>query len=239
MKNYAPENAHFKLPFRFDPDRLRADLSKCRKYNFLQNYVPSNYNGRNYILPLRSVNGRMDIPTAKASLEENYQDTEILDECQYFKSASDTFLCEKTAIRLMNLPAGEKVNVHTDYECGYEDGMFRVHIPILTNDDVRFTLNNVVLKMKPGEAWYTNVNLPHGVVNEGPTDRVNLVMDCIRNDWSDQLFASLGYDFTKETAVKEELSRATIIRMIEELSTHNTPATQEYILRLKDEYNID
>ena len=66
MKNYAPENAHFKLPFRFDPDRLRADLSKCRKYNFLQNYVPSNYNGHNYILPLRSVNGRMDIPTAKA-----------------------------------------------------------------------------------------------------------------------------------------------------------------------------
>ena len=84
MKYYAPENAHFKLPFCFDPELLKADLSKCRKYNFLQNYVPANYNGSNYILPLRSVNGRVDIPSAKPSLEETYQNTQILEECKYF-----------------------------------------------------------------------------------------------------------------------------------------------------------
>ena len=204
----------------------------------MQNYVPANYNGSNYILPLRSVNGRVDIPSAKPSLEETYQNTQILEECKYFKSVSNTFECEKEAIRLMNLPSGKIVNMHTDYACGYEDGLFRIHIPILTNDEVSFTLNNIVLKMKPGEAWYTNVNLPHGVVNGGQTDRVNLVMDCIRNDWSDQLFASMGYDFTKETEVKEELSKETVMRMIEELSTHNTEETKAYIQRLKEEYDI-
>lgn len=233
MKNYAPENASFLLPFKFDPEQLVADLNNCRQYQFLSNYVPANYDGDNYILPLRSVDGRINFPAAAPNDAERYKDTEVLASCPYFQSVISTFKCEKEAIRLMNLPSGKIVNTHTDFACGYEDGIFRIHIPIITNDKVVFILNDVNLRMQAGEAWYTNVNLPHGVKNEGDTDRVNLVIDCIRNDWSDKLFAQLGYNFSLENNVDEELSEEVVVRMIEELQHQNTEASRALIADLK------
>jgi hypothetical protein len=44
--------------------------------------------------------------------------------------------------------------------------------------------------MAAGEAWYLDLNLPHSVTNHGPTDRVNLVVDCVVNDWLDALLGA-------------------------------------------------
>ncbi len=239
MKYYAPENASFPLPFQFDSKALFTDLEKCHKFNFVKNYVPANYNGENYILPLRSVGGRLDFPAASPNNADQFQDTVVLNECGYFKEVVDTFLCKKEAIRLMNLPPGKIVNTHTDHNCGYEDGIFRLHIPIITNDSVEFILNGKVLKMKPGEVWYTNVNLPHSVTNKGETNRIHLVLDCIRNDWSDALFQSVGYDFAQERNVKEELPMSTVLRMIEEFEIRGTKEDKIFLERLKKEHGIN
>ncbi len=233
MKYYAPENAHFLLPFQFDPTLLENDLKKCSTFNFLKNYVPANYNGDNYILPLRSIDGRLDLPAAFPNSSEKFKNTTALEKCPYFKEVIDSLLCEKDAIRLMNLPSGRVINEHVDYNCGYEDGLFRVHIPIITNDQVRFTLNGIPLTMRPGEAWYTNVNLPHSVTNTGSTNRVHLVLDCIRNEWSDKLFGSVGFDFTQEKEVAEQFTESTKKRMIEELELQGTPASKKLIIQLK------
>ena len=56
--------------------------------------------------------------------------------------------------------------------------------------------------MQAGSAWYANINLPHSVQNKGKNDRIHLVIDCLRNDWSDKLFASMGYDFDYEKKEK-------------------------------------
>lgn len=234
MKYYAPENAAFLLPFQFDPEKMRSDLERCQGYDFLKNYVPENYDGKDYILPLRSIEGRMDFPVASPNNADKYQDTEALDHCSYFQEVINTFQCDKETVRLMNLPSGRVVNTHTDLNCGYEDSLFRVHIPIVTNDEVRFTLNNKDLIMRPGEAWYTNVNLPHSVKNLGKTSRVHLVLDCIRNDWSDQVFAAVGFDFTQEREVEENLSKDRIIRIIEELQYQNTPQSLQVIQNLRN-----
>jgi hypothetical protein len=191
----------------------------------LKNYVPANYDGKDYILPLRSIEGRIDFPAASPFNDEQFKDTDALKQCSYFKEVIDTFKCEKEAIRLMDLPAGRSVNTHTDLNCGYEDGVFRVHVPIITNESVCFTLDNHDLYMKYGEVWYTNVNLPHSVANEGQTNRVHLVIDCKRNEWSDRLFKSLGYDFfalslriillfTLVSGVKMKMIKALIISAI-------------------------
>ncbi len=235
MKNYAPENASFLLPFQFDQINLEKDLDKCKKFDFSQNYVPDNYQGKDYILPLRSIDGRLDFPAAAPNQVNRYKDTIALKQCTYFKEVTEFFLCDKEAIRLMNLTPGKNVNTHTDYNCGYEDGIFRVHIPIITNKEVYFILNGKRLIMNPGEAWYTNVNLPHSVANKGKTNRIHLVMDCIRNEWSDKLFESLGYDFELETDVKEELTETTIHMMIKELEFQNTPGAKILIEQLKEQ----
>lgn len=234
MKNYAPENATFLLPFQFDVEKLQYDLDTCRKFKFLRHYVPQNYEGDNYTLPLRSIEGQLDFAVALPNNSNRFEDTAALLDCTYFKKVIDTFQCQKEAIRLMNMTPGRIMKTHTDYQCGYEDGVFRVHIPILTNDKVCFMLNNKRLIMQPGEAWYGNFNLPHSVRNDGNTDRVHLVMDCIRNEWSDSMFEAIGYDFDKEGDVQEVLSDDTKMRMIEELERQSTPAAKKLIKQLKN-----
>ena len=235
MNYYAPENAAFLLPFQFDPTALEDDLKKCKNFNFLKNYVPANYDGDDYILPLRSIEGKLDSPGAIPNNTESYKNTRALTICPYFKNVIDTFLCEKEAIRLMNLPAGRLIHTHTDYKCGYEDGIFRVHIPIITNENVHFILNDTRLLMQPGEAWYTNVNLPHNVANKGKINRIHLVMDCIRNEWSDTLFASVGFDFTQEKEMEQEIPKDDLPRIIEELERQNLPATKLLIEKFKNQ----
>ena len=238
MKNYAPENASFLFPFQFNSKLLKADLDLCAKFNFLKNYVPTNYNGKNYILPLRSIRGSLDNPVALPNCADTYMDTPALKKCLYFQEVINTFLCKKETVRLMNLPPGAEVNTHTDYKCGYEDGIFRVHIPIITNEDVHFILNSQILKMRVGEVWYTNVNLPHSVTNKGNTNRVHLVLDCIRNEWSDDLFKSVGFDFEKEQQVENKLDQHTLNRIIEELEIKNSPDSKAILDQVKRENGI-
>lgn len=238
MKYYAPENASFLLPFQFDKELLKSDYEKCLQFEFLDNYIPANYNGQKYILPLRSIDGRVDIPVSAPNAANQYENTEILAECPYFQEVINTFKCEKEAVRLMSLPPGAIMNTHTDLYCGYEDGVFRIHVPIVTNDDVMFILNDKVLQMKAGEVWYTNVNLPHSVKNLGNTKRVHLVIDCIRNEWSDVLFGQLGFDFSQERNVKEVLSGNVVLRMIEELELNDSPEAKIFLEKLKKEHDI-
>ena len=161
-------------------------------------------------------------------------DTELLQKCTYFKAIIDSFECEKISIRLLNLKPGSIIKEHTDYNLGYEDGIFRIHIPIITNEGVHFFVNHEEVKMLPEECWYGNFNLPHSVRNEGKTDRIHLVMDCLRNDWSDKLFAESGYNFEAEN-VQPEYSRETKLQMIEQLKLMDTEISREMILQLQKE----
>lgn len=234
MKNYAPENAFFKLPFKIDSKLLLKDLKTAEKFTFIDHYVTSNFSRDYKLLPLRSING--SLTNGFATEIQTYQNTGVLDKCNYFKEIIAGFQCNKKSIRLMCLPPNDSVNLHTDFECGYEDGLFRIHIPIITNDKVSFNINDEIIQMKTEEVWYINFNLPHSVKNEGNTKRVHLVIDCIRNSWSDQLFKSLGYRFDLEDK-QENFDRTTVIRMIEELEQQNNEASDILIKDLKAKLN--
>lgn len=112
---------------------------------------------------------------------------------------------------------------------GYEDGNFRLHVPIVTNADVQFILDGDKLVMLPGECWYTNVNYIHSVKNAGDEDRIHLVIDCSRNKWSDQLFFSLAPKSSFKPIPEEKLSQETLTRMIEELKAQDSPAALQLI----------
>jgi hypothetical protein len=238
MKNYAPENASFLFPFQFDVDLMREDLEKCLQYNFMPHFVHENYDGDNYILPLRSIGGRLDMPFAAPDQTDQYRDTPVMEQCQYLKKVVNTFLCKKDAVRLMNLPPGGLMKTHVDYNLGYEDGVFRVHVPIITNDEVYFILNGKRIIMEAGKACYANVNLPHSVENKGTASRVHLVLDCIRNEWSDDVFDAMGYNFELEKEIEEEYPVEVVREMIRELELQNTPASREMAGKFRKQYAL-
>lgn len=92
-------------------------------------------------------------------------------------------------IRLMKLKGGEgELTRHTDQvdpDQGLAVGkLARFHFPIITNDQVKFTVWDLenkpnTVNMKVGDCWVLDVRKPHAAINGGKDDRIHLVVDLI------------------------------------------------------------
>jgi len=215
------------LPFKFSEAKLLVDLKSCEVFEFSQHFNRDDFSGDWKCISLRSKDG--DPSNIKAfSPNGEFMDTPLLLECPYFEEIVTSLKCDKESIRLLNLTAGSKIHEHTDHNLGYEDGVFRLHIPITTNKDVVFYIDNQLVVMEVGDCWYGDFNAPHLVENNGKIDRVHLVIDCIRNEWSDAIFEKLGYDFSKENT-PIQYSEETKQMIIENLKLLKTPTSEQLI----------
>lgn len=178
-----------RLPFAFDPDRLRADLGRVAPEEWIPHQQRRHYDGRWSGAALRSIGGAAGNIVPDAQGAGVFRDTALLGRCGYFREVLATFRCPIGAARLLRLHAGSSIAEHVDRALDFEDGEVRLHLPIVTSDDVRFFLDGARLVMAPGECWYTNVNLPHSVENRGAVDRTHLVIDCVVDDWLRAVFA--------------------------------------------------
>lgn len=171
-----------KLAVHFDATRLQADLAGILQNEFIPHFNTAYYQGDWSAVPLRSVGGRANqiYPDPTST---DFRDTPLLERCPYVREVLAAFPCPQRTVRFLRLKAGSSIKEHKDYSLGYEDGEVRFHIPVLTNPDVEFVLNQVRVTMGEGECWYLDFNLPHRVANRGTTDRVHLVIDCVVNDW--------------------------------------------------------
>lgn len=171
-----------KLPFRFDPGKLKKDAERIGEAKWIAHYNQAIYEGEWSGVALRSAAGTQVnlYPDPNAT---EFADTEILGRCPYIQEVLNSFHCPMTSVRILRLRPGATIAEHRDYKLGYEDGEVRIHIPIQTAKGVEFFLDGVQVSMREGEAWYLNFNLPHRVNNGSSSDRLHLVMDCTVNDW--------------------------------------------------------
>jgi hypothetical protein len=95
--------------------------------------------------------------------------------------------CSILRFIITNLPANTIVDKHKDKANSFK--LYnRVHIPIITNNNVLFTVGEETINMPAGEIYeINNNNQLHGVVNNGNEDRLHIILD-----W---------YDYTKRTAI--------------------------------------
>jgi hypothetical protein len=179
-----------RLPFMFDPARLAGDLRRVEPAEWISHFNKEVYGGQWSGAALRSIKGdpRNLVPTAADS--SLFQDTALLARCPYFRDVLSVFQCLAQSARLLRLHANSNIAEHVDNELEFDDGVVRLHVPIVTSDEVYFYLDGARLAMAPGECWYTNVNLPHSVDNRSAVDRVHLVIDCLVNDWLRDVFAA-------------------------------------------------
>jgi len=118
----------------------------------------------------------------------NFEDTALLLASPYFREVLGCFACPLHAVRLMRLAPGSVIKEHRDHDLCFEDGMVRIHIPVVTNTSVDFRLNGARVIMAAGSCWYLRLCDLHSVANRGPVDRVHLVIDAVVNDWIATLF---------------------------------------------------
>lgn len=174
-----------KLPFKFDVEKMQAEINAIGFKDFI--YYDS--------IPLRSPAYMVDPSLPAPPPAEDFADgswTDWLDvptlkKCPYILSVIDFFRANTTVnlVRLLRLAPGAVVKEHTDPTLALEEhkSMIRLTIPIFTNDQVTFYLNKTPVPMQPGECWYLRLKDPHSITNEGTTQRINLTIDVIPNEW--------------------------------------------------------
>lgn len=174
-----------RLPFAFDPARLRADLATAAAAGWTRHFVRANYEGEWEVIPLRAPAGethpaRMIFPDPNAT---SFADTPLLARTPYFREVIARFRCPLRTVRLMRLAPGSRIKPHEDHGLDPEGGMARIHIPVATGPEVEFLLNGRAVAMAEGEAWYLRLSDVHEVHNRGAADRVHLVVDAWTDGW--------------------------------------------------------
>ncbi len=172
-----------KFPFQFDAALLRADLEQVAPDEWIKHFNQQYYEGNWSVVALRSNGGKTKQIYPDPHSTEDFEDTEILARCPYVRKVLDTIECDKEAVRFMLLGAGARIREHRDYFMGFDHGVVRLHIPVVTNEFVEFYLDNQLIKMREGELWYLDFYQKHRVENNSPADRIHLVIDCKLNGW--------------------------------------------------------
>lgn len=224
---------YLRLPMHFDLSALQADLQRLSEQEWAAHYNSGTNGDRWRCQALRSAEGRVNHVLAFSN--NAFLDTPLLDRCPYFRYVLDSFKCSTLSVRLMELKAGAAIAEHTDDSTGFEDGLARLHIPIVTHPDVLFWLNDEPIHFSAGETWYMNGNCRHRVENRSKVDRIHLVIDCVPNQWLSDLFYSAGFIANSPPKYGDRsITDDNVLHIISTLRQHNDGTSLALAKRLED-----
>ena len=158
------------LPIRFDAERLAAEVNGLPKSAWLPH--PTGYVG-NEAVPLVSPGG-----TPNDGFDGPMEPTEALRQCAYIMDLMAELGCVWGRSRLMGLAAGADVPIHIDVHYHWRTHR-RLHIPVITNPGVLFTVNDETVHMEAGDCWLFDSFSLHKVQNKGSERRIHLVLDTV------------------------------------------------------------
>jgi hypothetical protein len=174
-----------RLPLDFDPAALSAALNALARVPWTAHFVQQNYDGDWSAIALRAPKGAqhpIQMILSNPGVDK-YVDTPFLAAAPYFRAVLAEFECPLLSVRLMRLGPGSVIKEHSDHDLSAEQGTVRLHVPVVTNDQVDFRLNGSRCVMPAGSTWYLRLSDPHSVANRGTIDRVHLVIDAAVNSW--------------------------------------------------------
>lgn len=224
---------YLQLPFTFDASRMQREVEAITTA-WVAHFNRQDYEGDWDGLSLLAPGGASENLNTFLKVGDEIAPTPLLLQSPYLQEVLATFPCTLLTARLLRLSRGAHIKTHTDLGLLYEKGEARLHIPIVTHEQVEFILDGDRLDFKEGECWYMNASLPHSVRNPSPVDRIHLVFDCQVNEWLKEQFSPQralrrsDKDTSAEDAVR---SRQIII----ELRRSNDPNK----MRLADELEAE
>jgi hypothetical protein len=171
----------YRLPRRFDVARLKAEVAALPAAAWAPhpNSIPGNSSVR-----LISVEGGEN-----DHVDGEMRATAHLAHTPYIRQVLASFGVPWSRSRLLKLAPGATVPQHADinYHWFYR---VRLHVPVVTREEVRFTCDGATVHMAAGEAWVFDNWRLHEVVNPTPDERIHLVADTAGNAAFWQLVAA-------------------------------------------------
>jgi hypothetical protein len=166
---------------------LQTEIHHLLQGNWVDHVNQKDYQGGWDVLPLRCQRQHVDahpiLQGFAIATGDEWENLSVLAHCPLLSAVIAYLQCPVKAARLMRLKAGAEIHPHRDAGLGIEYGEARLHMPIQTSDAVEFYVNQKRIPMEAGELWYINADQVHEVYNRGDEDRINLVIDCVANDW--------------------------------------------------------
>jgi hypothetical protein len=177
---------NFKLIENYDIDKIKKHIesfeSEWEINTFRQNRV---YFGRpnphlhtkTYTIQDHSLDWKFG-----SKIDSTLVDKQLYDICKdIIEDLEKKFNGKAGRVLLIKLLSKSEVYPHTD-KGDYLSTVNRVHIPIITNSNVFYTVNNESINMKVGECWEINNFKTHSVSNKSDEDRVHLLIDILPLD---------------------------------------------------------
>jgi hypothetical protein len=159
-----------KLPIRFCAETLAKEVRALPQSAWLEH--PQGYEG-NAAVPLVSPGGELSNSWAGPMAA-----TPALEASPYTMDIMRTLDATWGRSRHMSLRPGAIVPPHVDIHYYWRTHL-RIHVPVVTNPDVRFHCDGQTVNMKAGECWLLDSFYPHAVENRGNDTRIHLVMDTV------------------------------------------------------------
>lgn len=166
---------------------LQTEVTSLLAQPWVDHVNKQDYQGGWDVLPLRCqrqhLNAHPILQGFSIADGDDWENLPVLNQCPTIESIFNQLQCPIKAARLMRLKAGAEIKPHRDEGLSMEFGEARVHVPIHTSTAVSFIVDNKTISMRAGELWYFNADQVHEVYNRGAEDRINLVIDCVANEW--------------------------------------------------------
>lgn len=176
-----------RLPLTFDVASLATEARAFPADAWVPHFNQAVYEGEWEGIALRSVGGVSGQLYPDPAATVPFADIELLKVCPAHQQALAQFRCPVMAARLLALHPGAVLRERRDHALGWKDGEIRIHVPIITADEVEFTLAGRPVELPAGEAWYLDLNQMHSAVNRSEVNRIHLVVDCVVEAWLTEL----------------------------------------------------
>lgn len=172
------EHPFLQLPLKFDAERMLREVEAVDASAWQPH--PQGYAG-NDALSLITPYGINNSDELSGPMRA----TEYLKSCPYVSEVLETIGGVWGRTRLMRLSGQAEVKLHVDVHYYWRERM-RVHVPIITQPNVRFYCGDKDINMAAGECWIFDTWRRHRVVNDDSQSRIHLVADTIGGEkfWS-------------------------------------------------------
>jgi uncharacterized protein (TIGR03032 family) len=159
------------LPLLFDANRLAREVEAVPEEEWRPH--PQGHPG-NSALPLIAAGGDPANDATKGPMRP----TPHLARCPYLRQVLAAFETVLGRTRLMRLDGNAEATPHADTNY-YWMQRVRIHVPVVTQPEVRFLCGRREVHMAAGEAWLFDTWQTHNVINPNPTRRIHLVADTV------------------------------------------------------------
>ncbi len=198
----------YRLPVQFDAQRLRDEVMALPEIAWVAH--PNAIKGNQCVRLISAGGGEND------HVDGEMQPTPHLRALPYVRQILASFGVVWGRSRLLKLDAYSTVPSHADINYHWFNRV-RMHIPVLTNPEVRFFCGDASVHMAEGEAWIFDNWRLHRVENPADRERIHLVADTSGSASFWQFVA--GAEAVSKTPYKHYYDRAVEVQPLTEKTT--------------------